>query len=161
MMVRGHYHRSRMSHPLLLALLVVGPSVAGGAAFAPPLPSGLHARLQRIEAAFREGDASALRSSFAASGKLRVDLKNLTQGQEVYGAGQLQVIFAQIFEGSRTSDFRFDLDEVSVPSPDTAFARGRWTRSDRRERVEMVETLTFTLRADGSDWRILEIRSSR
>jgi hypothetical protein len=71
------------------------------------------------------------------------------------------VIFAQIFEGCRTSDFRFDLDEVSVPSPGTAFARGRWTRSDRRERVEMVETLTFTLRADGSDWRILEIRSSR
>ena len=161
MVVRGHYHRSRVSQTLLFALLIVGPSAAAAAAPAQPLPPGLHARLERIEAAFREGDAGALRSSFAASGKLRVDLKDLTQGQEVYGAGQLQVIFDQIFKSCRTRDFRFAPDEVSVPSPGTAFARGRWTRSGRRERVELVDTLTFTLRDDGSDWRILEIRSSR
>jgi hypothetical protein len=150
-----------MSHTLLLALVAVLSGPAGGDASTQPLPPGLQERLQRIESAFRDGDASALRRSFATSGKLRVDLKNLTEGQEAYGASQLQVIFTQIFEGCRTSDFRFALDEVSVPSPGTAFARGRWTRTGRRERVELAETLTFTLRDDGSDWRILEIRSSR
>jgi hypothetical protein len=149
-----------MSHSIRLALAVV-LGAASGAAWAQPLPAGLQARLQRIEAAFREGDASALRGSFAASGKMRVDLKDLTEGQEAYGASQLQVIFGQIFDSFQTRDFSFAPEEVSVPSPGTAFARGRWKRSGRRERVELVETLTFTLRDDGSDWRILEIRSSR
>jgi hypothetical protein len=150
-----------MSHTLLLALAALAFGAASGEASAQPLPAGLQSRLQHIEAAFRAGDAGALRRSFATSGKLRVDLKDLTDGQEAYGASQLQVIFAQIFESCRKSDFRFAQDEVSVPSAGTAFARGRWTRTGRRERVELAETLTFTLRDDGSDWRILEIRSSR
>ena len=150
-----------MRRTLVLALLPVALGAAGGAASAQPLPPGLQSRLQRIESAFERGDAGALRSSFAGSGKLRVDLKGLTDGQEGYGAGQLQVIFDQIFAEFRTHDFRFAPEEVSVPSPGTAFARGRWTRAGRREPVERVETLTFTLRGEGSDWRILEIRSSR
>ena len=40
----------------------------------------LSSRLQRIESAFRGGDAGALRPCFASSGKVRVDLKDLTDG---------------------------------------------------------------------------------
>lgn len=161
MAVSGIYHRGWMGKTLLLALLPVGLGAAARAGSDQALPVGLQTRLQRIEAAFREGDATALRRSFASTGKMRVDLKDLTEGQEAYGAGQLQVIFGQIFENFQTRGFSFDPDEVSVSSPGTAFARGRWTRAGRRERVELVEILTFTLRGDGSDWRILEIRSSR
>lgn len=153
--------RMRALSTLLIALLA--PPAGGRCDAAPrdPAPPELLSRLQRIESAFRQGDADALRLSFAATGKLRVDLKDLTDGQESYGAGQLQVIFGQIFEEFRTGDFSFPRDEVSVSSPGTAFARGRWVRASRRERVELTDTLTFTLRDDGSGWRILEIRSSR
>jgi hypothetical protein len=150
-----------MRKTLVLALLALALGAAGGTASAQSLPPGLQTRLQRIETAFQQGDAGALHGSFATSGKLRVDLEGLTEGQETYGARQLQVIFGQIFGEFRTRDFRFAPEEVSVPSPATAFARGRWTRAGRREPVERVETLTFTLREEGTDWRILEIRSSR
>ena len=144
---------------LATALLVLLATTAPGAD-EESVPASLLARLSRIESAFRQGDAGSLRVSFPATGKMRVDLKGLTDGQESYGAGQLQVIFGQIFSEFRTRDFLIPRDDVRVSSQGTAFARGRWVRADR-EGDERAETLTFTLRADGGDWRILEIRSSR
>lgn len=142
--------------PLLLALVVPLPAAANES-----MPTELLTRLQQIEAAFRQGDAGALRLSFTTAGKLRVDLKELTEGRESYGAGQLQVIFGRIFDDFATRAFAFRRDEVRLSSQGTAFARGRWVRASRREGIELTDTLTFTLRADRSDWRILEIRSSR
>ncbi len=153
--------RMRVLPTVLIALLAHAAGAWSGATAPRPAPPALISRLQRIESAFRQGDATALRLSFSATGKLWVDLKDLTEGQELYGAGQLQVIFGQIFEEFRTRDFSFPREEVRVSSPGAAFARGRWVRASRRERLELAETLTFTLREDGSDWRILEIRSSR
>lgn len=122
---------------------------------------GLSSRLRHIEAAFREGDASSLRSSCTSTGKVRVDLRDLPEGQGSYGSGQLQAIFSHIFEESRTREFAFGRDDVTVPAPGTAFARGRWVRRNPPRGQETVDTLTFTLRQESGDWRILEIRSSR
>lgn len=150
---------------LILGLVLVGAPLA-----AAETPFGLDAdevdpvlwsRLQRIEAAFRQGDAGSLRLSFSGAGKVRVDLKGLTDGQASYGLGQLQVVFAQIFEEFRTRDFAFEKDEVKVSRPGTAFARGRWVRRSQAGGPETVDNLTFTLREESGDWRILEIRSSR
>ena len=121
----------------------------------------LASRLQRIESAFRGGDAGALRSCFASSGKVRVDLRDLTEGPASYGPGQLQVIFEQIFEGNRTREFAFRKQDVTVPSAGTAFAKGRWVRRARTGGQETVDTLTFTLREENRDWRIHEIQTSR
>lgn len=121
----------------------------------------LSSRLQRIESAFRGGDAGALRPCFASSGKVRVDLKDLTDGPASYGPGQLQVVFEQIFDGNRTREFAFRKQDVTVPSPGTAFAKGRWVRRARTGGPETVDTLTFTLREEDRDWRIHEILTSR
>ena len=121
----------------------------------------LSSRLQRIESAFRGGDAGALRPCFASSGKVRVDLKDLTEGPASYGPGQLQVVFEQIFDGNRTREFAFRKQDVTVPSPGTAFAKGRWVRRARTGGQETVDTLTFTLREENRDWRIHEILTSR
>lgn len=121
----------------------------------------LTSRLQNIESAFRNGDASALRPCFVSSGKVRVDLKALTGGPASYGPGQLQVVFEQIFDDQRTREFAFRKQDVTVPSPGTAFAKGRWVRRARAGGPETVDTLTFTLREEKQDWRIHEILTSR
>ena len=117
-------------------------------------------RLRRIESAFRRGDASSLRPAFTANGKVRVDLKDVMDGPGSYGPSQLEVIFGRIFDENVTYDFWFRDEEVTVSGPGTAFARGRWRRF-RRGGAITTDTLTFTLRQEGGDWRVHEIRSSR
>lgn len=143
------------------AVLVAAVLRASPPAHAEDVDPQLSSRLQRIESAFRGGDAGALRPCFAASGKVRVDLKDLTDGPASYGPGQLQVVFEQIFDGNRTREFAFRKQDVTVPSPGTAFAKGRWVRRTRAGGQETVDTLTFTLREENRDWRIHEILTSR
>jgi Domain of unknown function (DUF4440) len=143
------------------AVLLAAVLRASAPAHAEGVDPQLSSRLQRIESAFRGGDAGALRPCFAASGKVRVDLKDLTDGPASYGPGQLQVVFEQIFDGNRTREFAFRKQDVTVPSPGTAFAKGRWVRRTRAGGQETVDTLTFTLREENQDWRIHEILTSR
>jgi len=125
-------------------------------------PSGaLRSRLNRIEVAFRDGSAGSLRRSFSETGKVRVDLKDLTEEPASYGCGQLQVVFARIFDENQTREFAFPKDDVTVSAAGTAFARARWSRRNRPGGQESVDNLTFTLRQESGDWRINEIRSSR
>jgi len=138
------------------AVALAGPFRAAVADVDPSLAS----RLRRIESAFRSGDASALRPSFAP-GKVRVDLRDLTDGPGSYGSGQLEVLFGRIFDEIRTREFLIRPQDVTVSAPSTAFARGRWVRRPRPGGAERVDTLTFTLREEGGEWRIHEIRSSR
>jgi len=152
---------------LLLAVLWALPLAGTGPASSSLVPlvshrradGALEARLDKIAGAFRDGDATALRASFSAGGKVRVELHDLPQGEGSYAAGQLQVIFGRLFGDSRTRAFDFPREDVKL-SKGTAFARGRWVRR-QVQGEEIVETLTFTLRDESGDWRILEIRSSR
>lgn len=145
----------------VLAAAILCATAGARAASARPIEPGLRARLDRIEKAFRDERAGALRQSFSDEAKLRVHIRDLPAAQGSYGPRQLEVIFGDIFSAYRTTDFRFGRDEVTVSSPNTAFARGRWRRRSRRGGEETLDTLTFTLRRRGQDWRILEIRSSR
>jgi len=148
-----------------------GPSVAlalltAGAAAARPLhaqeaETPLSSRLASIEAAFRGGDAGALRASFALNCKMRVDLKGLTDGPAAYGPGQLQVVFEHVFSENDTREFAFRPQDVTVSPPGTAFAKGRWVRRTRPGGQETGDALTFTLREENHDWRIHEIVTSR
>jgi hypothetical protein len=148
-----------------LRAAVAALAVGFGCLAAPPpaaaqgADAALDARLRSIETAFRRGDASGVRSSSAATGKVRVDLRELTNGPGSYGPRQLEVVFTKIFEGQATREFGFRREDVRVAGPGTAFARGRWVRSagDR----ESTDTLTFTLREESGQWRIHEIRTSR
>jgi hypothetical protein len=124
-------------------------------------PAALRSRLRRIEGAFRDGSAGTLRQSFSETGKVRVDLKELTEEPASYGCGQLQVVFGRIFDENQTREFTFPKDDVTVSAAGTAFARARWTRRSRPGGQEAVDNLTFTLRQESGDWRINEIRSSR
>jgi hypothetical protein len=139
----------------VLALLL------GAASDQAPASEAVWPRLRSIESAFERGDATALRNSFSTAGKVRVELKDVTGGQRWYAPSQLQVIFAQIFEQHATRELVFKDADVTLASPGTAFARGRWVRRARHGGPESTETLTFTLCEEGGDWRILEIRSSR
>lgn len=142
---------------MLLALL--------GGAFAPVLGAasdeGLTVRIRRVETAFRRGDATDLSRSFAGAGKVRVELRDLTEGPSWYASGQLQVLFARVFEDFSTRELAFATEDVSEPTPGTAFARGRWVRRARRGGPDLSETLVLTFRREKDEWRILEIRSSR
>jgi hypothetical protein len=148
---------------ILLGFLLASGLFAAipGHALEQPLPDpALSSRLRRIEAAFREGDAGSLRTSFCSGGRVRVELRDLPEGPGTYGPGQLQAIFGRIFEQARTEDFAFGKDDIHVATPGTAFARGRWVRRAPARGPETVDMLTFTLREESGDWRILEIRSS-
>ncbi len=124
------------------------------------VPGPLANRLSQLEDAFRRGDAAALRAVCAQSGKVRVEMRNFPSGQGSFGASQLEVIFRQIFKGERTRELRFPRDDVKLSPPATAFARGAWVHRPVGG-AEIAETLTVTLRAEGDDWRIQELRSGR
>jgi hypothetical protein len=149
-------HRARVRTVLLALMAEAFASIPGA-----PGDEGLTARIRRVEAAFRRGDATELRASFAAAGKVRVELRDLTEGQSWYASGQLQVLFARIFEDYSTRELAFAAEDVSEPTPGTAFARARWVRRARRGGPEITETLVLTFRREKDEWRILEIRSSR
>jgi hypothetical protein len=132
-----------------------------GAAFENGREDALWSRLRQIEGAFREGDATALRDSLTPLGKVRLDLPQVPGCPASYGPGQLQVIFSRLFAEGATREFAFRRDEVSLSSDDTAFARARWVRHGEGSRPQPPDTLTFTLRAEGGDWRIHEILAPR
>jgi hypothetical protein len=140
----------------LLLMILAGPSPGDE-----PTTPALRSRLSRIEGAFRSGSAGTLRQSFSESGKVRVDLKDLTDEPASYGCGQLQVVFARIFDENQTREFAFPKDDVTVSAAGTAFARARWSRRSKPTGQDAVDNLTFTLRQESGDWRINEIRSSR
>jgi hypothetical protein len=142
----------------IAALLI---AASAGRAAAGPVEPLLWSRLQRIESAFRGGDAQALRASLPAEAKVRVDLRALTDGPRSYGPGQLEVVFQQIFQAHETVELRFSPEDVKVPAGGTAFARARWTRRAERGASDTVEWVTFTLREQAGDWRIHEILCSR
>ena len=147
---------------LTLTLAIFG---GDGRAAASPSPTAgakgqedaLWSRLRRIENAFRAGDAAALRASFPATAKLRVDLPDVPGCPASYGPGQLQVVFAQLFRTAPTRSFTFAPEDVTRPSAGTAFARGRWVRGVSEGQPGQAHTLTFTLREEDGGWRIHEI----
>jgi ketosteroid isomerase-like protein len=139
---------------LALAVVLWGPAAIGAAE---PVEPSLWSRLQRIEAAFRAGDAQALRPLLPAEAKVRVDLPGLTDGPRSYGPSQLEVVFQQIFADREDFELAFRRDDVKVPAEGTAFARARWARPGESE----AAYVTFTLRADNGGWRIHEILGSR
>ena len=143
---------------LVVALLLM--TLVGAAPGDEPTPA-LRSRLSRIEGAFRSGSAGSLRQSFSETGKVRVDLKDLMDEPASYGCGQLQVVFARIFDENQTREFAFPKDDVTISAAGTAFARARWSRHARPSGQDAVDNLTFTLRQESGDWRIHEIRSSR
>jgi hypothetical protein len=108
----------------LCALLVA----LAGFARAEPVEPALWSRLQRIETAFRGGDAQALRAMLPGETKVRVDLRGLTDGPRSYGPGQVEVVFQQIFQAHHDGDLIFRAEDVKVPAPRTALA------GDRRDR---------------------------
>ena len=137
---------------LALVAALASPTVLAG--------DDLQERLRRVERAFRAADAAGLRSSFPSAGKVRVDLKHLSDGENWYASGQLHFFFRRIFDAYTTSDLRFREEDVAQPTPGMAFARGRWVRRPRRGGPEITETLVLTLREEAGDWRILEMLTS-
>ncbi|HUG52575.1 MAG TPA: nuclear transport factor 2 family protein [Vicinamibacteria bacterium] len=142
------------------AVVVVAAVLAGLAPAPGAVEPALATRLRGIESAFKSGDAALLRPAFTGDGKVRVDLKNVMAGPGSYGPGQLKVIFDRIFDENLTREFTFR-DEDVTESAGVAFARGRWVHKVRPGGTVATDTLTFTLRQEGGDWRIHEIRSSR
>lgn len=148
-----------------LALVIFGGD--GRVAASPPAAGAaeqedaLWSRLRRIENAFRAGDAAALRASFPATAKLRVDLPDVPGCPASYGPGQLQVVFAQLFRAAPTRGFSFAAEDVTRSSAGTAFARGRWVRGASDGQLEQAHALTFTLREEDGGWRIHEIFATR
>jgi hypothetical protein len=156
----GGWLRAGVLTAALVVALVLTALVEPAPGEEPP-NAALRSRLSRIEGAFRDGSAGSLRQSFSEAGKVRVDLKDLTDEPASYGCGQLQVVFARIFDENQTREFAFPKDDVTVSAAGTAFARARWSRRNRPGGQEAVDNLTFTLRQESGDWRINEIRSSR
>lgn len=142
---------------LAVTTLVVCSPVLDAATVDP----SLSARLRRIETAFRGGEAGSLRPAFTAKAKVRVDLKDVMEGPGSYGPSQLEVILGRIFAENRTREFSFRDEDVTVTTPGVAFARARWLRKASGGGPDTTDTVTFTLRQEGGDWRVHEMRSSR
>jgi hypothetical protein len=159
----GVYHpmamraRSR-AHLVAVAWLAASPALS---AWSDATDESLRSRLRRVEAAFRQGDAVAVRGCFSDRAKVRVELLALTEGQGLYSAGQLQVIFTRIFEQRRTRSMSFPRGDVRIPAAGTAFARAIWVHAGTRDGDERTDALMLTLHVEGADWRIIEMRSAR
>jgi hypothetical protein len=143
---------------LALAVLLWGSAAAAPAG---PVEPSLWSRLQRIEAAFRAGDAQALRALLPAEAKVRVDLPGLTDGPRSYGPSQLEVVLQRAFADREGFELAFRTEDVKVAAAGTAFARARWARPGDAGPSVAPAYVTFTLRADGGVWRIHEILGSR
>lgn len=160
--VRHVYDRAKAAGRAAIAVWACAALLAAPAgASAGQVEPLLWSRLQRIETAFRGGDAQALRALLPADAKVRVDLRSLTDGPRSYGPGQLEVVFQQIFAATETVELTFQKDDVKTPAAGTAFARARWARRQDRASPPTVESVTFTLRELAGDWRIYEILCSR
>ena len=85
----------------------------------------LDARLRNIETAFRDGDAAALRVVLPGRREGAGRPEGPDERCRVVRPGQLEVVFARIFEGQQTREFGFRKEDVTVSMPGTAFARGR------------------------------------
>jgi hypothetical protein len=121
----------------------------------------LWTRLRRLENAFRQGDATALRLASPGAGKVRIDLPPWTEGPASFGPGQVQGVFAQVFSERRTRAFSFPKEDLSVSPEGTAFARARWVWCPGGGDQPTSETLFFSLRSEDGDWRLQEIRRAR
>ena len=144
---------------LLVALCLAPRAAAAAPSRTMSRQEALAARLRHIESAFRQDDAAALRDSFTARGKLRLDLPQVPGCPASYGAGQLQVIFGQLFAAARTRAFAFvEGESDGAAGAETAFARATWARAGT---AEPGQSLTFTLREEDGDWRIHEILAPR
>jgi len=160
--MRGVYHPKAMrarSHARLVVLACLAAAPISG--LDDVVDAGLKSRLRRVEAAFRQGDAATLRGCFSDKAKVRVELPELTEGQGLYGAGQLQVIFARIFEQRRTRSMTFPRADLQVPAAGTAFARGVWVHVGTRNADVRTDSLMLTLHSEDGDWRIIEMRAAR
>jgi hypothetical protein len=158
---RRVYDRGKTAGGWSALALAVLLWAAAAAAPAEPVEPSLWSRLRRIEAAFRAGDAQALRGLLPAEAKVRVDLPGLTDGLRSYGPSQLEVVFRQIFADREGFELVFRPEDVKVPATGTAFARARWTRPGDPGALVPPAYVIFTLRADGGVWRIHEILGSR
>jgi hypothetical protein len=156
------YHPKSMRAMSRAALVVMAWLAASPVwCFGDLVDASLQSRLRRVDEAFRQGDAANLRGCFSDKAKVRVELPELTEGQGLYGAGQLQVIFARIFEQRRTRSMSFPHADVQVPAAGTAFARGIWVHVGSRNADVRTDSLMLTLHAEGGDWRIIEMRAAR
>jgi ketosteroid isomerase-like protein len=157
----GVYDRRKTGRIALRSWLCALLVALAGFARAEEVEPALWSRLQRIETAFRGGDAQALRAMLPGEAKVRVDLRDLTDGPRSYGPGQLEVVLQQIFQAHRNGELTFRTEDVKVCAPGTAFARGRWARRAGPGTSATVDYVTFTLREQAGDWRIHEILCSR
>ncbi len=113
-------------------------------------------RLLAIAAAWRSGDARAIARYCTRAGRVQFDLAG---AQGSYGAEQLEMVLARVFERRQTRSFAFEDDEREAAAA-TAFARANWEHRARAGGRETREMLTFALRLEGGEWRIVEMRSS-
>lgn len=144
---------------LLLACAAALLAVAAGPVRAQAPDAGLRTRLDALERALRDGNAGALRDSVSSRARVHVDLRGLTDGQQIWAAGQLEVAFAGFFAARRATGFALQHASLDRAGDDLAFVRGTWTRSAAGGPV--VEGLAFTLRIESGDWRVFEIRTTR
>lgn len=156
---RGFYHPIMKISPAhqvtALGALAMGLVLVTEAARADA--DALRARIATIERAVVRGDAAALCAGATRSGRVRIELSGLADARGSYGPGQLQVVLQRVFTAFETRAFAFE-DDPRTGEP-TVFARGVWVRRAREGGDEARDTLTFALRLEEGEWRIVEIRS--
>jgi hypothetical protein len=119
----------------------------------------LTARLHGLAAAWRAGDAVALAAAAARSERVRLDLHEIEGGRGSYAPGQLQAWLRLLFARCETLAFDFEADPREAGT-DWVFARADWRWRPRAGGDEARATLTWALRREGGQWRLVEIRSS-
>ncbi len=137
---------------LALALVLAAPARTACA-------DALGERLERLAGALRAGDADALADAATRGGRVRLDLRGIADARGSYSAGQLRAVLRRVFASLRTRAFRFDSDAREADEA-TVFARGAWRVAAQEGGAETRQTLTFVLRREDGDWRIVELRSS-
>lgn len=122
----------------------------------------LEAALQVIEAAFRTGDAAALRPVLPAGSKILLDLESHSRPSAYYSPEQVVLIFDQLFQRMHVLRFHFDREDGSASGALLHYVPAQWSGRDDRGGVHETRVQFMLAREeDDGTYRIREIKEVR
>lgn len=156
-------HRPATPLRLIACLAVAGlfaarPAGAEGEEIA-PLEPALVSCLQRIEAAFRAGDAAGLRGLLPDQSKVLLGLESFSRPRAYYAPDQVVRIFQKIFHDSQPVRFDLDRRRGQLSRGTIYYVPASW--SMRGSGPVQDCRLQFMLRKEGAGFLIREIKEVR
>lgn len=124
-------------------------------------PEGAEGALRVLEAAFRAGDADALRPVLPDHTKVLLDLESFSRPMSHYAPEQVVLIFRRIFD--ECAVLRFDLDRKRASPPDSrlTYVPAAWSCRNRAGGTQEARVQFLLVPDEAGRYRVREIKEVR